>query len=75
MKNESIELGEITPYHFGKKLMIALDERWSEYFNSKNETFKVVINNNKLMLIGPKVSQLSPTTKSAATKQEISDFD
>ncbi len=75
MKDETIELGEITPYHFGKKLMIALDERWSEYFNSKNETFQVVINNNKIMLIGPKVSQPSPTTKSTVTKQEISDFD
>jgi len=73
--NKSIELGEITPYHFGKKLVIPLDERWSEYFNSKNETFKVVINNNKLMLVGPKVSNQSPTTKSPATKQETSDFD
>lgn len=53
--------------------MIALDERWSEYFNSKNETFQVVINNNKIMLIGPKVSQPSPTTKSP--DKEISDFD
>jgi len=66
-----IELGEITPYHFGKKLIIGLDERWSEYFISKNETFKVVINDNKLMLIG----QLGPTTKSTDFKQEISNFD
>ena len=68
---EVIALGEITPYHFGKKLMIALDERWSEYLTAKNENFKVVIKDNKLMLIG----QLSPITKSTATKQEISDFD
>ena len=73
MKGETIELGEITPYHFSKKLIIALDERWSEYFNSKNETFQVVINNNKIMLIGPKVSHPSPTTKSP--DKEISDFD
>ena len=66
-----VELGEIEPYHFGKKLVISLDERWSEYFNSKNISFKVIISNNKLMLIG----QLSPITKSTATKQEISDFD
>jgi len=70
-----IELGEITPYHFGKKLMIALDERWSEYFNSKNETFKIVISNNKLMLIGPRVSSQDTITKSTTSKQEISDFD
>ena len=72
MKGETIELGEITPYHFSKKLIIALDERWSEYFNSK-DAFRVVINNNKIMLIGSKVSQPSPTTKSPA--KEISDFD
>ncbi len=66
-----IELGEITPYHFGKKLVISLDERWSEYFNSKNETFKVIISNNKLILVGPKVS-IQDTTKSPA--KEISNF-
>jgi len=71
MMNKTIELGEITPYHFGKKLVIPLDERWSEYLTAKNETFKVVIKDNKLMLIG----QLSPITKSTASKQEISDFD
>ena len=71
MMNKPIELGEITPYHFGKKLLISLDERWSEYLTTKNENFKVVIKDNKLMLIG----QLSPITKSTATKQEISDFD
>jgi len=69
------KLGEITPYHFNKKLIISLDERWSEYFTSKNETFQVVINNNKLMLIGPKISSQDPTTKSTVSKQEISDFD
>ena len=66
-----IELGKITPYHFGKKLVISLDERWSEYFNSKNETFKVIISNNKLILVGPKVS-IQDTTKSPA--KEISNF-
>ncbi len=71
MMNKPIELGEIRAYHFGKKLIIGLDERWSEYLTAKNENFKVVIKDNKLMLIG----QLSPITKSTATKQEISDFD
>ena len=59
-----IELGEITPYHIGKKLVISLDERWSEYLTAKNENFKVVIKDNKLMLI----VQLSPTTKSSTAK-------
>ncbi len=73
--NKSTKLGEITPYPFNKKLIISLDERWQEYFVSKNKNFKVVINGNRIMLIGPKVSQLDPTTKSPATKQETSDFD
>ena len=68
-------LGEITPYSLNKKLILSLDERWQEYFVSKNKNFQVVINDNRIMLIGPKVSQLDPTTKSTATKQEISDFD
>ncbi len=67
--SKSIELGEITPYQFNKKLILSLDERWENYFTSKNKNFKVVINDNRIMLIGPKVSQLDPTTKSPATKQ------
>ena len=74
MMNKPIELGEITPYHFGKKLMIALDERWQDYFSSKNNSFKVVINDNKLILVGPKVSA-QDTTKSRVTKQGISNFE
>jgi len=71
MMSNSITLGEITPYHFDKKLVLGLDERWSEYLSTKNENFKVVIKDNKLMLIG----QLSPITKSTVAKQEISNFD
>ena len=64
-----VELGEIEPYHFGKKLVISLDERWSEYFTSKNETFKVISSNNKLILVCPKGS--GPTKSNA---KEISNF-
>ena len=71
MKNDVIELAEIQTYHFGKKMIFSLDERWSEYFNSKNISFKVIINNNKLILVGPKVS-IQDTTKSTA--KEISNF-
>ncbi len=69
-----IELGEITPYHFGKKLMLGLDERWEDYFSSKNISFKVIISNNKLILVGPKVS-VQDTTKSPTVKEMNSDFD
>ena len=75
MMNKSIELGEITPYPLNKKLILSLDERWSDYFISKNEKFQVVINNKRIMLIGPKVSSHDPITKSTDTKQEISDFE
>ena len=71
MKNDVIELAEIQTYRFGKKMILSLDERWSEYFNSKNISFKVIINNNKLILVGPKVS-IQDTTKSTA--KEISNF-
>ena len=74
MMNKSIELGEITPYHFGKKLILSLDERWNEYFNLKNISFKVIISNNKLILVGPKVS-VQDTTKSPTVKEMNSDFD
>ncbi len=67
-------LGEITPYLLNKKMIFALDEGWMDYFVSKNSNFQVVINDEKIMLIGPKVSRLGPTTKPTATKQEISDF-
>ena len=68
-------LGEITPYLLNKKIIFALDEGWMDYFVSKNSNFQVVINDEKIMLIGPKVSRLDPTTKSPTTKQEISNFD
>lgn len=67
-------LGEITPYLLNKKMIIALDEGWMDYFVSKNSNFQVVINDEKIMLIGPKVSRLDPITKPTATKQEISNF-
>ena len=70
-----IVLGEITPYTLNKKIIIPLDERWSNYFTSKNNNFKVVINDSRIILIGPKVSSVDPTKKSPATKQETSDFD
>ena len=73
--SKSIVLGEVAPYTLNKKLIISLDERWENYFTSKNKNFKVVINDSRIMLIGPKVSQLDPTTKSPATNQETSDFD
>lgn len=69
MMSNSMVLGEITPYHLNKKLIIPLDERWCNYFTSKNENFKVVINDDKIMLIGPKVSRQDPITNDNQPKE------
>jgi len=61
--NDPTVLGELTPYYLNKKLILSLDERWENYFTSKNKNFKVVINDNRIMLIGPKVSSVDPTTE------------
>jgi len=68
--SKSIELGELTPYSINKKLILAIDGRWSNYFTSKNKNFKVVINDSRLMLIGPKVSSLDPTTNENQSPKE-----
>jgi len=70
-----ITLGEITPYSFNKKLILSIDERWEKYFTSKNKNFKVVINDNRIMLIGPKVSRLDPTTNENQPKKADYDSD
>ncbi len=64
-----ITLGEITPYSFNKKLILSIDERWEKYFTSKNKNFKVVINDNRILLIGPKVSSVDPTTTENQPKE------
>ena len=56
------ELGELKPFYFDKKLILAIDERWSGYFNSENPTFKAVIQNGKYILVGPKVNRSGPTS-------------
>jgi hypothetical protein len=61
MNKNYFELGEVAPYHFNKKLILALDERWLNFFESKNQNFKVAINQNQIILIGPKVSTQDPT--------------
>ena len=63
------ELGEIKSYNFNNKLLLAIDSRWKDYFNSENPTFKAVIQNGKYVLIGPKVSTQDPTTNNNRTNQ------
>ena len=54
------ELGELRSHNVGNKIIIAIDSRWLDYFNSENPTFKAVIENGKYVLIGPKVSTKDP---------------
>ena len=53
-------LGEITTFQMNKKLILTLDERWLSYFDSKNPVFTVSINQNRIMLTGPKIASQDP---------------
>ncbi len=64
------KLGEIKPYRISKKAILALDERWLNYFDSE-QNFKVVINDNKIMLIGPRIVQSPTTNDNQSTTNEI----
>ena len=67
------ELGEIKPFYFEKKLIFAIDERWSGYFNSKNPIFKAVIQNGKYVLVGPKVNRSGPTSNPLLSEVDTSE--
>jgi len=63
-------LGEIKPFIINKKAILALDERWLNYFDSE-QNFQVVINDNKIMLIGPRIVQNPTTNHNQSTTKEI----
>jgi len=69
LKNQN--LGEIKPFIIKKKAILSLDERWLNYFDSE-QNFKVVINDNKIMLIGPRIVQDPTTKKPTPAKMEVS---
>jgi len=62
-------LGEIKPFIINKKAILSLDERWLNYFDSESN-FQVVINNNKIMLIGPRIVQNPTTNHNQSTMKE-----
>ena len=64
------KLGEIKPYRINKKAILALDERWLNYFDSE-QNFQVVINDNKIMLIGPRIVHDPTTNDDQSTAKEI----
>lgn len=65
------ELGEIKSHTVGNKIIVAIDSRWSDYFNSKNLTFKAVIQDGNYILVGPKVNHPGPTSN--PTSNEVDD--
>ena len=64
------KLGEIKPFIINKKAILSLDERWLNYFDSE-QNFQVVINDNKIMLIGPRIVQNPTTNHNQSTTKEI----
>ena len=67
------ELGEIKSYNFNNKLLLAIDSKWSYYFNSENPTFKAVIQNGKYVLVGPKVNRSGPTSNPTTNEDDTSE--
>jgi len=56
------DLGQIKSYYLDNKIILAIDSRWIEFFNSKNPTFNAIIENGKYVLVGPKVNRTGPTS-------------
>jgi len=67
------ELGEIKSFLMNNKLLLAIDERWGDYFNSENPTFKAVIQNGKYVLVGPKVNRSGPTSNPLLNEVDASE--
>jgi hypothetical protein len=67
------ELGEIKSYTFNNKIILAIDSRWIDYFNSTEPTFQAVIQNGKYVLVGPKVnSKQGPTSNPVINEVDAS---
>ena len=64
------KLAEIKPFIINKKAILSLDERWLNYFDGESN-FKVVINDNKIMLIGPRIVHDPTTNHSQSGMKEI----
>jgi len=60
MTPNPIFLSKIQSYVLNKKIIISLDEQWTQYFESSNPSFDVTINDNKVVLVGPKVKRKDP---------------
>ena len=66
MKQIQDELGEIKPFVINKKIILSMDERWGDYFNAENPIFKVCIQNERIVIVGPKVNHTGPTSNTVS---------
>ena len=62
------KIGKIKPFTIGNKIIFPLDVRWKNYFQSE-PIFQAIIQNGKLVLVGPNVSTQDPTTNNNRTNQ------
>ena len=60
------DLGMISPVKFENKLIIAIDGRWNNYFDTSQPSFQSFIKNGKYVLVGPNV-------KTRPTKQNTTE--
>ncbi|HEV2193423.1 MAG TPA: hypothetical protein VGR54_07400 [Nitrosopumilaceae archaeon] len=65
------KLGEIKSHRFNNKIILAIDARWIDYFNSKEPIFQAVIQEGKYILVGPKLNRSGPTSNH--TSNEVDD--
>lgn len=70
MKN--VELDEIKSYDFNDKLLLVIDSRWKNYFQSE-PIFQAIIQNGKLVLVGPNVNRSGPTTDHTTNEADTSE--
>lgn len=59
--NLSYRLGEIKSQTFNNKIILAIDVRWADYFNSQDPVFHATIQDGKYVLVGPKVTNPGQT--------------
>jgi len=71
---KNAKLAEIKSQSFNGKIIIPLDKEWLKYFKSK-PIFQVVLNKNRIMLIGPRIAPDPITDKPTSTKMEASDIE
>lgn len=49
-------LGEINYLEFDRKIILSIDQKWLEYFNTNHPKFHSIIKDGKYMLVGPDIS-------------------